>query len=116
MEIIKPKYETAIINMASGATNADVTLDIPKGDHVSVGAQITGRDKPIRLSIDQNGTEIQPKLSSDWYDGKQGSIKERLLPLAYEGGTKWKIKASTSSALGSAAEIEVVFLIENPQN
>jgi|GEM_PF-3713896 len=110
----KPVYKSQLVVVNVGSNEGQAKLTIPSGQKVYVGATVSGgdTDKINRLQIEENGTTIHDAMNIAWYNGNNGSFKQRSIDLgSYKGGSELTLRVLTTGNLTAEATIEVVFEI-----
>ncbi|PZW41615.1 hypothetical protein LX95_01296 [Mesonia algae] len=110
----KPEYKTQLVVVNAGSNEGQSKITIPAGQNVYVGATKAGgdTDKLVRLQLEENGTTIHDAMNVAWYNGNNGSFRQRAIDLgSYKGGSELTLRAITTASLTAKATIEVVFEI-----
>lgn len=111
---MKPTYKTTLITLAPSSEEGQAKLDIPSGAKVYVGASQVGGDSDVmlRLQVEENGSTIHDAMNTAWYNGNNGSFRQRAIDLGdYQGGSQLTLRVLTTEPLRSKAVVEVVFEI-----
>lgn len=117
------EYKKSVFRISANDRTGEDFLDhIPKGDRVKVFVQAfkaDSTDEPtnIMLGLDENGNEILTPLPSSMFDGKSGTIDDRMLLINYKGGGTVQIKASSIDLQPVKVDtiVTVVFRIETDE-
>ncbi|WP_121667299.1 hypothetical protein [Mesonia aquimarina] len=112
---MKPNYKSVLFVLNENEQIKDKKVTLDSGERVFVAAVKGGTsNESVRVSIDENGSELHPPMDVKFYDGQFGNFKQRALELDHKGGSDLTVKLNASAPIanGEKAIIEVVFLTE----
>lgn len=109
----KPEYKSVVIKLDENNNVLSGTVTLPKGVQVHCGVTKSNGAIPVRITLMENSNNIHDPLNQEWFDGKQGSFKQRALELKTQGGNEVEVKVESYSpiAAGQSQIVEATFLI-----
>ncbi len=113
IQMSKPEYKSVVIKLDENNNVLSGTVTLPKGVQVHCGVTKSNGAIPVRITLMENSNNIHDPLNQEWFDGKQGSFKQRALELKTQGGNEVEVKVESYSpiAAGQSQLVEATFLI-----